>query len=87
MKNRKKTTFDRIMSDAEQKKKFEKEYAQFLFSELLLEAMKEEHVSVRELAEKSGGFASIILCYSEYAINEADEYYHKDYCSNFARIV
>ena len=60
MKNKKKTTFDRIMSDAEQKKKFEKEYAQFLFSELLLEAMKEEHVSVRELAEKSGISTSII---------------------------
>ena len=60
MKNRKKTTFDRIMSDPEQKKKFEKEYAQFLFSELLLEAMEEEHVSARELAEKSGISTSVI---------------------------
>jgi len=45
MKNKKKSTFDRVMSDSEQKKKFEKEYVQFLFSELLLEAMAEEHIS------------------------------------------
>jgi len=31
MKNKKKSTFDRVMSDSEQKKKFEKEYVQFLF--------------------------------------------------------
>ena len=39
MPTKKMSTFDRIMSDPEQKKKFEKEYVQFLFSELLLEAM------------------------------------------------
>ena len=50
MMNKQKSTFDRLMSDSEQKKKFEKEYVQFLFSELLLEAMDEEHISVREPA-------------------------------------
>jgi Sec7-like guanine-nucleotide exchange factor len=60
MKNRKKSTFDRIMSDSEQKKRFEKEYVQFLFSELLLEAMDEEHISVRALSKKSGVSTSVI---------------------------
>jgi hypothetical protein len=60
MKNKKKTTFDRVMSDSEQKKKFEKEYVQFLFSELLLEAMAEEHISVRALSKESGVSTSVI---------------------------
>ena len=42
------------------KKKFEKEYVQFLFSELLLEAMDEEHISVRALSKKSGVSTSVI---------------------------
>lgn len=54
------TTFDRIMGDPEQKKKFEKEYAQFLFSELLIDAMEEEHISVRELSRRSGVSTSVI---------------------------
>lgn len=54
------STFDRIMNDTEQKKKFEKEYVQFLFSEFLLDAMDEEKVSVRTLAKKSGISTSII---------------------------
>jgi len=60
MKNKNKSTFDRIMSDSEQKKRFEKEYVQFLFSELLLEAMDEEHISVRALSKKSGVSTSVI---------------------------
>ncbi len=60
MTNNKISTFDRIMSNSEEKKKFEKEYAQFLFSELLLEAMDEEHVSVRTLSKESGVSTSII---------------------------
>ena len=60
MMNKQKSTFDRLMSDSEQKKKFEKEYVQFLFSELLLEAMDEEHISVRELSKKSGVSTSVI---------------------------
>ena len=60
MKNKKKSTFDRIMSDSEQRKRFEKEYVQFLFSELLLEAMDEEHISVRALSKESGVSTSVI---------------------------
>jgi len=55
-----KSTFDQFMSNPEQKKTFEKEYSQFLFSELLLEAMDEEHISVRELSKESGVSTSII---------------------------
>jgi hypothetical protein len=60
MKNKNKSTFDRVMSDPEQKKEFEKEYMQFLFSELLLEAMDEEHISVRMLSRESGVSTSVI---------------------------
>ncbi len=60
MPNKKKSTFERVMSDSEQKKKFEKEYAQFLFSELLLEGMDEEHISVRTLSKESGVSTSVI---------------------------
>jgi len=48
------------MSDSEQEKKFEKEFVQFLFSELLLEAMDEERISVRELSRQSGVSTSVI---------------------------
>lgn len=60
MKNKTESTFARVMNDPEQKKKFEKEYAQFLFSELLLEAMEEEHISVRALSKESGISTSVI---------------------------
>lgn len=60
MMNKKKSTFERIMSDPEQKRKFEKEYVQFLFSELLLEAMEEEQISVRALSRESGVSTSVI---------------------------
>ncbi len=60
MTNKDKSTFDRFMSDSKQKKKFEKEYVQFLFAELLLEAMDEEHISVRELSKESGISTSVI---------------------------
>ncbi|KPA16261.1 hypothetical protein MHK_003534 [Candidatus Magnetomorum sp. HK-1] len=60
MKSKKKSTFDRFMSDSEERKKFDKEYMQFLFSELILEAMEEERISVRELSKKSGVSTSII---------------------------
>ena len=60
MNNKKQSTFDRVMSDPEQKNKFEKEYAQFLFSELLFDAMNEEKISVRGLARESGVSTSVI---------------------------
>lgn len=54
------TTFERLMSDKTQKDLFEKEYAEFLLSEFLLEAMQENNVSVRKLSEESGVSTSII---------------------------
>jgi len=55
-----KSTFDRVMADPDQKKKFEREYAQFLFSELVIDGMNEEHLSVRTLSKLSGVSTSII---------------------------
>jgi transcriptional regulator with XRE-family HTH domain len=60
MKTKPKSTMDRFLSDSKQKKKFDEEYSQFLFSELLLEAMEEEHISVRRLAKESGVSTSVI---------------------------
>jgi transcriptional regulator with XRE-family HTH domain len=60
MTKRKQSTFDRVMQNPKQKKAFDKEYSQFLFSELVLEAMEEQKISVRKLAQKSGVSTSII---------------------------
>jgi len=54
------TTYERMMQNEEQKKLFEKEYEEFLLSEFLLEAMEEEHKSVRSLSKESGVSTSII---------------------------
>ncbi len=54
------STFDQFMQDPVQREKFEKEYNKFLLSEFLLEAMEENNISVRKLAEKSGVAPSII---------------------------
>jgi ribosome-binding protein aMBF1 (putative translation factor) len=48
-----KTTFDKfITNNPTEKKKFDKEYSEFLLSEFVLEKMEEKHYSVRGLAEK-----------------------------------
>jgi DNA-binding Xre family transcriptional regulator len=54
------TTFDRFMQDPKRKEKFDKDYGKFLLKEFLLEAMDENHMSVRKLAEESGISTSII---------------------------
>jgi DNA-binding Xre family transcriptional regulator len=54
------TTFDRIMQDPKRKKQFEKGYNEFLVNEFLLEAMEENHISVRKLAEKASVSPAII---------------------------
>ena len=54
------STFDKFMKDQEQRELFNGEYSQFLLSEFLLDAMKEKHISVRKLSEKSGISTSII---------------------------
>ena len=55
-----KSTFERIMEDPKQKESFEKEYANFLLSELLLDAMSEQDISVRALSKASGISTSVI---------------------------
>ena len=48
------SNFDKyIKNDIKQKKKFDKEYNNFLLSEFILEKMEEENISVRELARKA----------------------------------
>ena len=54
------STYDKFMKDKKQKKLFDKEYNKFILSEFLLDAMKEKHLSVRKLSEKSGVSTSII---------------------------
>lgn len=55
-----KSTFERVMSDPKQKKAFEKEYANFLLSEFLLEVMSQQDISVRALSKASGISTSVI---------------------------
>lgn len=55
-----KSTFERVMDDPKQKEAFEKEYANFLLSELLLDAMSEQEISVRALSRASGISTSVI---------------------------
>ena len=55
------TTFDKfITSNPKRKKKFDKEYNEFLLSEFVLEKMEEEQISVRTLAKKAGVSPTII---------------------------
>lgn len=54
------STFERAMSDPKQRKAFEKEYANFLLSELLLDAMAQQDISVRALSKASGISTSVI---------------------------
>ncbi len=54
------TTFDKFMLDQKQKEKFDKDYSKFLLKEFLLEAMDENRITVRKLAEQSGVSTSII---------------------------
>jgi len=53
-KNELNSTFDRMMQDSKWKAGFEKGYERFLISEFLIEAMEENNVSVRKLANKAG---------------------------------
>jgi DNA-binding Xre family transcriptional regulator len=60
MRNKAETTFDKFIKNKKQREIFDKEYNKFLLSEFLLDAMEEEHISVRKLSEKSGVSTSII---------------------------
>jgi DNA-binding Xre family transcriptional regulator len=55
------TTFDKfINNDIEEKKRFEKEYNDFLLSEFVLEKMEEENISIRTLAKRAGVSPTVI---------------------------
>ncbi len=54
------TTFDRLMQNPDWRDGFEKGYEKFLISEFLIEAMEENNISVRKLAEKAGVSPTII---------------------------
>ncbi|SRR6056297_1286367 len=54
------STYDRIMNDKKRKTRFDKEYTEFLVNEFILEAMEENHISVRKLAEKADVSPAVI---------------------------
>ena len=62
MKNRKRpiSTFEKLMQSPTWKAGFEKGYEKFLVSEFLIEAMEENNISVRKLAQKAGVSPTII---------------------------
>jgi predicted transcriptional regulator len=53
MSNKQVSTFDRLMGNAKTKKSFDKQYKDFLISELLIALMEDDHKSVRELAKEA----------------------------------
>jgi DNA-binding Xre family transcriptional regulator len=59
-KSKKKSTFDRMMEDPKRRKKFDEEYEKFLLSELLIDLMENEEVSVRQLAKEAGVSTAIV---------------------------
>ena len=60
MSRKKLSTFEQEMQDAAFKKEFEKEYKEFLWSELLTDLMEEARQSIRGLAAKAGVSPTII---------------------------
>ena len=55
------TTFDKyINNNPKEREIFDREYADFLLSEFVLEKMEQENISVRALAKKAGVSPTII---------------------------
>ena len=54
------TTFDKWMADTEIKEHFDKDYKNFVFSELILALMENDDKSVRELAKEIGLSPTVI---------------------------
>ncbi|MFH1739910.1 MAG: helix-turn-helix transcriptional regulator [bacterium] len=54
------STFEREMTDPAFKEKLEAEYQEFALSEIVLQLMEEEHISVRGLAKSAGISPSVI---------------------------
>ena len=54
------STFEREMLDDNFKETFEKEYRDFILSEVIIDLMKESHMTVRGLAEEVGLSPTVI---------------------------
>jgi len=54
------STFDKMMQDPKRKKKYEEGYREFLLSELLIDLMNDEEVSVRKLAKEAGLSTAVV---------------------------
>lgn len=54
------TTFDRMMKKKGFKDKFDKEYESLVLSEMLVDLMESENLSVRELAKKAHVSSTVI---------------------------
>ena len=54
------STFDRHMQDPKRKRQFDKQYREFVLSELLLALMEEDEISVRDLAREAGISPTVI---------------------------
>ncbi len=60
MSKKAKSTFDRFLEDPKQRKLFDKEYHEFLLSEIILALMDADHRSVRKLADAAGISPTVI---------------------------
>ncbi|MBI2742481.1 MAG: helix-turn-helix domain-containing protein [Chlamydiales bacterium] len=60
MKKKTKSTYEKIIENKKQKRLLNREYRELLISELLLAAMKEDHLSVRKLAAEAEVSPTII---------------------------
>ncbi len=54
------STFEKQMRNPKRKRQFDKQYREFILSELLLALMEEDEVSVRELAKEAGVSPTVI---------------------------
>ncbi|OGT54403.1 MAG: hypothetical protein A3F17_01300, partial [Gammaproteobacteria bacterium RIFCSPHIGHO2_12_FULL_41_15] len=54
------STFEREMKNASFRKKFEKEYKEFLLSEIIIALMENDNKTVRKLAEEVGLSPTVI---------------------------
>jgi DNA-binding Xre family transcriptional regulator len=54
------STYERFIQDPKRRAALEKEYKEFILSELLLALMESDEISVRKLAKEAGLSASVI---------------------------
>lgn len=54
------STYDTVIQDPKRKERIDKEYQELLISELLIAAMANDDISVRELAQEAGVSPTII---------------------------